>query len=529
LAEVEAENAQKPLTSSSPEIEALRNTLEELATHADAAQLTELADLNLTSPTEDTFSSPDFCFGVVTTDTSLSSQSSSGSSDHCFSSPLGFLRAALPDAPLPALKRALKHAERDGKEMDMWDLVASLLSTESIRELEERGINALDEQDGVFKEEDVQWEVVTPRTKKTHTPTSPVKRKRGRGTKIPLIDIRQQNHGKPRSKSTYQPPLPDLWTQASSIATNIATFLPPQSPSFFLSYLHSPKYETPYLALCAALEDLSDASRGLDEDSRLLVTLLDILFPQYEPLDSEQRSRLVHETQLAIRVTNGRGDDILDIVKLLRELDSDFSSGKWELGIYHLPPQRPPPSPIITAGPKINSSLISPSDTLRASSPLVPLTSPTTSKSKNVKPDPYQWQTVPARPVPDDSPHPLAQSIAAYAHTTTSGRKVKGGGNGYGKGGKGDVGEIPHFQNRIQQHRLKQEEYLKQAAKMWQRGDKKSRGGEIAFYYAEKVGHAIIHRQPNCSLIGYLRLVNSKNWQNKKLWKTRESWFIQKG
>jgi hypothetical protein len=65
---------------------------------------------------------------------------------------------------------------------------------------------------------------------------------------------------------------------------------------------------------------------------------------------------------------------------------------------------------------------------------------------------------------------------------------------------------------------------------MWQRGDKKSRGGEIAFYYAEKVGYAIIHRHTkNCSLIGFLRPANSKNWQNKRLWKMHESWFIQRG
>ncbi|EKM82015.1 hypothetical protein AGABI1DRAFT_70625 [Agaricus bisporus var. burnettii JB137-S8] len=485
FAEIETENAQKSLTVSSPEIVALRHTLRELATHADAAQLTELADLSLTSPTEDTASSQDAGLGAFTADTSFSSQSSSGSSDYSFSSPLGFLQAALPDAPLHALKKALAHAEKDGKDLDlvMWDLVATILSMESIRELEERGLDALDEQDGVFREEDVQWEVATPRTRKTHTPTSPVKRKQGRGTKITLIDIRQQNHGKPESKATSKPPLPDLWTLASSIATLIATFLPPHSPSFFLSYLHSPKYETPYHALCSALEDLSEPSRSLDEDSKMLLTLLDVLFPQYEPLDSEQRSRLVHETQLAIRATRGRGNDVFDIVKLLRELDSDFSSGKWELGIYHLPPQRPPPSPIITTGSKLSSPPLSPLATLKPPSQLVPLVSP---RLKKIKPDPYQWQTVPARPVPDDSPHPLAQSIPAYAHTTVDGRKIKGGGNEYGKGGKDDVGEMPLTRSRIQRHRLKQEEYLKQAAKMWQRGDKKSRGGEIAFYYAEK-------------------------------------------
>lgn len=496
MAEVESDGTDRPISPSSPQIEALRNTLRELAAHADATQLSELADLNLTSPTEDTVSSQDLCFSGTTVDTSISSRSSSGSSDHFFSSPLGFLQAALPDVHISVLKKALKEAEKGGREVDMWDTVGSILSAESIRELEERGLDALDEEDGVFREEDIQWEVVSPKTRKTHRPTASNKQKHSRATKITLIDVRQQNHAQlAKSASTTKTPLPDPWIQVSSIATHIATYLAPHPPSFFSSYLHSPNYETPYHALCAALEYLSesDISRSPDEDSAMLFNLLDILFPQYEPLDSEQRSRLVHETELCIRATNGRGDDVLDIVKLLRELDSDASSGKWELGIYHLPPQKPPPPPIITAGSyskRSSQTPVSPGTKIRPQ--LLSPTSPSARMPHDAKLDPYQWQTVPIRHIPDNSPHPLAQNIPAYAHITASGHKLRGSGNGFGKGGKGDVGELSSFQGRIREHRRKQEEYLRQAAKMWQRGDKKSRGGEIAFYYAEKVGHVII-------------------------------------
>jgi hypothetical protein len=124
----------------------------------------------------------------------------------------------------------------------------------------------------------------------------------------------------------------------------------------------------------------------------------------------------------------------------------------------------------------------------RISSPL----SPTVDATKRDGPDLHQWQTVPVRRFSDNSSPRLAQSIPAYAGSTTKNFKVKGSGNGHGKGGKGDVGELSGPQNKIREHRRKQEEYLRQAAKMWQRGDMKTRGGEIAFYYAEKVGQLAI-------------------------------------
>ena len=48
------------------------------------------------------------------------------------------------------------------------------------------------------------------------------------------------------------------------------------------------------------------------------------------------------------------------------------------------------------------------------------------------------------------------------------------------------MGELTSRQ-RIAEHQRRRKEYLEQAAKVWQGRDKKSRGGEIAYYYAEKV------------------------------------------
>ncbi|KAJ3571043.1 hypothetical protein NP233_g4013 [Leucocoprinus birnbaumii] len=489
LAEIEPSVGGQSLSPDALQVDKLRLTLQELAAHAEEVQLSEFAELNLTSPTEDTVSSRDLAPSRTTANTSVSSGSSS-SSEHSFSSPLGFLQASLPDVSTHRLKKALQEIERKGRELDMWDLVASILSEESIRELEERGLDALDDDVGKFREEDVEWEVVSPKSKK-HRSIPSTKRKRARGaTKITLVDIRQQNHGTPQTRkadAVSKPPLPDLWTQVQSIATNISTYLSPHPPSFFQSYLHSPRYETPYQALLAAIESICTTTpHGREENPGLLFNLLDILLPEYEPLDSEKRSRLVQETELCIRATNGRGEDVIDLVKILRELDSDASSGKWELGIYHLPPHKPPPSPIIAreAHSKRNSlSLVSPPTTPRISHNSPALQSPVLNTPKEDKTDPYQWQTVPVRTVHDESPR-LAQSIPAYARASS--HRIKGSGNGFGKGGKGDVGELSGSNHKVKEHRRRQEEYLRQAAKMWQRGDKKTRGGEIAFYYAEK-------------------------------------------
>lgn len=491
LAELETDVEGHPLLPEALQVNKLRYTLQELAAHAEEAQLSELADSNLTSLTEETISSQDHAPRGTTANTSVSS-GSSGSSEHSFSTPLGFLQASLPDVPTKKLKKALQEVEKSGRGLDMWDLVANILSEESIRELEERGLDALDDNVDAFKEEDIRWEIVMAKPKKRLT-AQPIKRKRTQATKITLVDIRQQNHAIPqlrKSDFVSKPPLPDLWTQVQSIATNVSAYLAPHPPSFFLSYLHSPQYETPYQALFAAIESICNAIPSLDlEYTTLLLNSLDILLPEYEPLDSEQRSRLVGETELCIRATNGRGEDVIDLVKFLRELNSDASSGKRELGIYHLPPHKPPPSPIITketSNRRTSLSLTSPpmSPQIAPISPS-PL-SPTPNFSQGDKPDPYQWQTVPVRQVPDDSSPRLAQSIPAYARVPALGRKGKGSGNRYGKGGKGDVGELSSSNNKIREHRRRQEEYLKQAAKMWQRGDKKTRGGEIAFYYAEK-------------------------------------------
>lgn len=499
LAEIETGGEEKPLSSEMPQVNGLRNMLRELASHAEEVQLSEFAELNSISPTEGTISSQDLTLSGTTTDTSVSS-ASSRFSVQSFSTPLGFLQASLPDIPVDILKQALKDVEESGRELDMWNLVGNILSQEYIRESEERGLSALVDSNDVVREEDIQWEIVSRKSKKHHRSATSDKRKHAQATKITLVDIRQQNHGNRqhrKSDSFPKPPLPDLWTQVQSIATNISAYLNPHPPSFFLSYLHSPQYRSPYQALCAALESICKVLPNVEESTTLLQNILEIILPEYEPLDSEQRSRLVHETELCIRATSGRGDDVIDLVRLFRELSLDASSGKWELGIYHLPPLKPPPSPIIpkeTYKKRKKTSLISPPLTPQISScspGALPNLSPVPTSAKGDSLDLPEWQFVPLRRALDNSFPRLAHSIPAYARAPARIYKLEDTGNVYDKDDKGSKGEPLCSNNKIKGHRRKQEEYLKQAAKMWQRGDKKSRG-EIAFYYAEKVGFQIL-------------------------------------
>lgn len=476
LAEVETDTEDKSFLTGEPQIVGLRNVLRELASHAEEVQLFEFAESNSISPTETTISSQDPALSGSTMDTSVSS-GSSRLSVQSFGTPLEFLQASLPDTPVNTLKQALKDVEESGRKLDMWNLIGNILSQEYTREMEERGLG--DNNDVIGG-----WEFVPHKSREHHGSASPDKRKRSQATKITLVDIRQQNHRirqHRKSGSAPKPPLPDLWTQVQSIATNISAYLSPHPLSFFLSYLHSPQYESPYQALLAALECICKAlpSRDTEENATLLRNLLEVIFPEYEPLDFEQRSRLVHETELCILATSGRGEDVIDLVRFLRELSLDASSGTWDLGIYHLPPHKPPPSPTIPKEihkKRKKASPICTPLTPQISSCSLSLPSPVPNSAQGNNLDPYEWQSIPVRRALSSSSTRLAHSIPAYARVH----------NGYDKDDTRDLGQQLRPNNKIKEHRRQQEEYLKQAAKIWQRGDKKFRG-ETAFYYAEKV------------------------------------------
>ncbi|KAF9460544.1 hypothetical protein BDZ94DRAFT_1299845 [Collybia nuda] len=472
LADLEFDGQGNAINPSARQIDEFRVTLRELSAQADESQLSEFSDLQLTSPDDETSSTPDFYHGNTTTTSSFSSGKSE-SSQQSFSSPLGFLQAALPHVSTTKLQSALDNYEGEDADVDMWDVVAGILTEESIREMEERGLDGLDSND-IFGAEEISWDTVQP--KKKIREIKGMRRKNNRGKTIPLVDVRQQQHVRP---NTPRPtPAPDPWTQVSSLSSHLATILPPHPANLFQSYFHCPTYTSPYQALCACLAAIcKDHSEDIPEEyAETLFILLDILLPEYDSLDCEERSRLISDIELSLQATHGHGDDALDLVKLLRDLDSDSASGYLEMGIYHLPPPSSATQPQRTVTLPSGPPPVQPPPQIRPKAKPPPTTN---------KPSPFQWQSVPERKSSYRGPHPLAPHIPAYARDV-NGKKVRGQGNTYGQGGKGDVGELGEYRRKMGESMRKRNELLREATRMWQKGNSKTRGGEVAFYFAER-------------------------------------------
>jgi hypothetical protein len=509
------------LSPSSPppdQVATLRTTLKELASHATTQHEHELADelSSLCITTDESNSCPDFC-GEMTGGSTTSD--SSALSQHSFSSPLGFLQAALSHIPPARLRRALSEAGKgDGGDVDMESVVETLLTSEFIHELEERGLDALDDDEprSPYNFDDDLWKCVERKKKPNSVNGKAAKRRSTRGKTITLVDIRQRQHIPPATPAAQ--PAPDPWTQLSSLSEYLATLLPPNSASFFLSHFHSPSYVSPANALRAALSSIAGTQK-LPSDTTTLFTMLDVLrdSPTYTSLDAEQRSTLYADTQLALRATRGRGDDAIDIVWLLLELVLDLESGTLAMGVYHVP-QSPLScsrssawiSPSATSAPPLPTIRDRSSSTSQLPSGPPPVQPPPTSKRKSIasspgvsptmdKAQPFEWQTVPQKP--PKGPHPLALHIPAYDSTNQNRRsagmgKLRGTGNGMGKGGKGDVGELtrPDLKQRMATSLRKRDELLREASKAWSRGNAKTRGGDVALYFAERVRVVLFRR-----------------------------------
>lgn len=481
LVEIESDSNGNAVTPTQDQIDFLRTTLGELSLHAEEAQESEFSDVQLLSQFEETISSwTTHDNGNKTAEShSAESSGSSTSSTQSFGSPLGFLQAALPEIPTARLTKALENAGK--ADVDMWDIVAAILTEESIREMEERGWDGLEGQTEDTMN-DTNWETVE--MKKKIFSKAERKRAQPHPKKIVLADIRQQHHVQSslakNGSPTKHPPegsAADPWTQLSSFSDHISTLLPPHPPSLFLSFFHSPQYGTSYEALRAALTSLcKDSSTDSDHHTTVLYNLLDVILPEYEDCDAEQRSRIVSDVELAVTVTQGKGDESLDLANLLRDLDSNS-----DMGLYHLQPTEawgndksgpPTRKQKLPSGPP----LVEPPPISRVKQKMASSTG-----SRN-KPSPFQWQAVPKRKTVDRGPHPLVHHIPAYARDV-NGKKTNrtSESNGLARSNNAE------FRVRMSETMRKRNEALREAARMWQRGNSKSRGGEIAFYFAERV------------------------------------------
>ncbi|TFK52024.1 hypothetical protein OE88DRAFT_1658783 [Heliocybe sulcata] len=479
--EAEAASQSRPSVSAE-QLYDLRKILSELAKQVekDEENLSDkLADFHISPHSFSTDES-----SVLTDDLSQghtnSSDTSLSPSDVSLSSPLSFLQAAFPQADAAVLRRALQTCE-DDENVDMESVVHELLTQEYLHDLEERGLDGLSDEEVV---EDA-WETVPSNKKKGHAGPSVPKISKPKARKIAITDVRQQQHVRPSPTRTNSSPMhrgaPDPWTQVSSLSSYLATLLP-KPASYFQSIFHKPEYSSPSEALRAALASLAGGSTNSElspSETQSLFSLFEILTssPTYAQLDASARKQVMTDAELALRATHGQSDTALDIIWLLRDLDGD---GYLELGIYHSPA---PNSPTVSDG---WSSL--PTSPVVQSSPLtdMKMSAPTTGKAKRRPPAASQqnaWHQVPQRKV--TGPHPLAPYIPAYNNA-----KIKGGGNGLGKGGKGDVGELkPRDLRKVartEEFRMKRNEALREASRYWQSGSAKTRGGEVAFYFAER-------------------------------------------
>ncbi|KAJ6616952.1 hypothetical protein B0H10DRAFT_2034899 [Mycena sp. CBHHK59/15] len=473
LADIDPVTLTDPPSTSDPHIAALRSTLIQLAAHADEAR-DELFDWSNSDETE-----TDFCTTTTTTATTSASDSSAGTPRAAFASPLGFLQAALPHIPRAALVQALAdanvHDEDDA--VDIWAVVAGLLDAEAARELQERDLDA----DEVAElQAEAAWATVEPRK-----PKGKGKRKANKpaGTiRITLSDVRQQQHVVapigPRSVDH------DPWAQLASLATHVASLLPPHPPAYFLSFFHSPEHAwTPYAALCAALTALSlriDAEDPDTQDTTTLFALLDALLPAYSALDP---ARLLADAERALAAAQGRAEDAFELVRVLRDLDADAAE-QHVIGVFHaLPPatSRSSPTSPRTASP-ISPRVPTRLPTGPAPTPPPPLPARSAS-APSERANGGGWHAVPTRRRPPvRATHPLAAHIPAY-DVDVSGVRVKPRGSGSGSGAKGASG-VANAAARASLRR--RDELLREAARMWQRGSARTRSGEVAFYFAER-------------------------------------------
>lgn len=447
-----------PVTPTSDRIELLCATLKELSMQADKCSRIEYLDSTLREQTISSWTTPS-SFGMDASHNGTSASSSSSSSVP-FSSPLGFLQMVLPDVPSAELRKALDNY--DGE--DLWDIIAVIVAEEAIRETEERGLEGSGE-DGIG------WEVVQRKRKeKSSKKKAPIKPK-----KLVLADMRQQHHEqyqeqrpsrrRNRSISGVSSSTVDPWTWISSLSSRLASLLPTCSPTTFSSFLHSPHYLTSYDAVRACLTSLCKSHDLSDRQTELLINLLDIIMPDDDDLDIHMRSQIISDVELAVCVTEGQEDNALDLAYLLCDLDGP------DMGLNNFRPQLSPSTTHFSQGspPSLSTTVTS----LRhpPGSPDIPPPRGkvrVTPKRPSLKTNAHQWKTVPSR-------------TTKATHNTYS---------------RADSNNLSAFEQdniktnstlRMRHAMAKSRQALMDASIMYQKRSNKNGGGEVAFYYAERV------------------------------------------
>lgn len=376
-----------------------------------------------------------------------------------------FLQAAFPHIGAGELRAVIAAVGDPDGYADMEDVVEGVLTREYRRECRERGIDV----DTLLDDR--------PKSKPRVEHVAPAKKK---GMKLVINDIRQQHHLSPAANSFKGSPTPDPWTQSASLSTQLATLIPSYNANHFQSAFHNPQHSSPGKALRDTLQKINyklyPGNNELSEqETQYLFGMFDALreSPIYETMTAEERDQLLSDAQLALRATGGVPDLAWEVVSILLELDRDL-----DIGIYHSVPATPlsptlasPTSPTFKPRPSSSNWVTK-----------VSAASPPTSPIPENGDLGGGWNHIPVRQ--RSNTHYLSASISAYNPNRNV--KGKGAGNRFGKGGKGDIGELSPMQRIAQLHKNRNR-ILREATRHWKGGNSGNRGGEVAQYFADRV------------------------------------------
>ncbi|KZS94582.1 hypothetical protein SISNIDRAFT_453524 [Sistotremastrum niveocremeum HHB9708] len=401
----QAEIARSQLSDTSPE---------------DSATQSLLGDTESESPSANHSSTdPHQSSDIASSDTSISQSSSQAA--------LTFLHTVFPHLPHEALVEALQAAagsddgsispSDDGSDsVDMEHVVAELLTQEHIRDLEERGLEALD-----------------PLSNPIEQPWTSVQKKQKRsgfkGRKLVISDVRQQQHA-PSPAKDMGVMSSDPWTQVSSLASYLSELVAGTPTPHFTSYLHKPEYASPALAIRASLSALPGKAINQSDSSEslfILLELLDATIPSYDEYTLEQKDLVKADAKLCLMVCD-TPDAALSLVQLLQELDEDTETGRTK-GLYHAPA-----SPVLSpTSPQRPSSVISISKPPKSVIPLPPPSAPPPLQNKHPPTPSHRpsgslngWTEVAPKPPKPPLQHPLSAHIPAYNINNVPKKKPRG-------------------------------------------------------------------------------------------------------
>jgi len=379
-----------------------------------------------------------------------------------------FLQAAFPHIEAAKLRAVIVAVGGPDGSADMGDVIEEVLIREYRRECQERGIDV----DTLLDDR--------PKNKPRVEPVASAKKKKG--IKLVINDVRQQHH---LSSSNSLRGFTDPWAQTASISTQLATLIPSCNSNHFQSAFHDPQHSSPCKALRHTLQRVNDILHpGNDElseqETLYLFEMFDALraSPVYETMNVEQRDQLLSDARLALRATGGAPDTAWEVVTILLDLDHEL-----DIGIYHSTPATPLSPTLVSPTSPTPKTRPSPSQWATSGSTIPSPISPTPKNSDQGG----EWIYIPKRP--RNGPRYLADSIPAYDPNRKT--RFKGAGNGFGKGGKGDIGELGPMQRIARLHRSRNQ-VLREATRYWKRGNVGNRGGEVAQYFAERVGFPIL-------------------------------------